>query len=353
MPIDKSCFNEAQSYAFISYSHEDSGHIVNLVEEMISRKYNIWIDKLIPPIAEWDKEISLHIQGANVAICFITESYLRSNACVKEIKYALAKQIPVLAVLFPDITLPPGLDMNLVDTQYIVVHKNDSTETLLNQICSCEHMDKCKLQIPPPSPTEPVVNSNSETIKRIKILGITFLTFIILVNVIIVLCDSDMRRDLFSYLKQHTPVSTRGKDYQSLSDIEPFNGELIWNTGIAEDPHGNQYSGCLNYATFNNDEKIFFHEVISVDYYLAGEYEVMTGYVVPHCTAHMNSNATVSIYGDYGMDEQILLYSADTINKKSDSKEIRVDLTGVKYLTITINIAPKAAIILYDLRLWS
>ncbi len=66
-------------YAFASYSHRDSESVMPIVESLISKGFNIWIDRMeLMPGEDWSASISNAVRDAKVLLWFAVDYRDRS-----------------------------------------------------------------------------------------------------------------------------------------------------------------------------------------------------------------------------------------------------------------------------------
>lgn len=110
-----------QPYIFISYSHKNSGEVLNIISKLRQLEFRIWYDSGIDPGSEWDENIASHISGCTYFIAFISNEYLASSNCRDELNFARDKDKPLLLVYLEDTKLPEGMSMRLNRLQ--AIHK--------------------------------------------------------------------------------------------------------------------------------------------------------------------------------------------------------------------------------------
>lgn len=97
MQLSQALEDIGQPTVFISYSHLDESYKnrlrVKLEASKPTKHMNIWDDREIEPTDEWYRSIRLAMAQAAVAICLISENYIRSDFCAKEeIPYLLRRR---------------------------------------------------------------------------------------------------------------------------------------------------------------------------------------------------------------------------------------------------------------------
>lgn len=78
-----------EPYIFISYAHHDSELLLPVIRELFNRKYRVWYDEGIEPGSEWPRNIERHLQKASVVIACVSESFLLSKYCDKEVSRSI------------------------------------------------------------------------------------------------------------------------------------------------------------------------------------------------------------------------------------------------------------------------
>ena len=86
-------------YAFISYSHRDSGKVLEIITELDRRKLRLWYDEGIPAGSDWPKNIERHMRDCRAVLFFLSGTALASPNCYSEISTAEHSGKPIL--IFP------------------------------------------------------------------------------------------------------------------------------------------------------------------------------------------------------------------------------------------------------------
>lgn len=100
-------------YIFISYAHADSEKVLPIISDMHRRGYNIWYDEGIEVGAEWQECIASHLMQAQLVVAFISNAYMRSDNCRREMHYAQTKKIKTINVFLEATELTPGMEMQI------------------------------------------------------------------------------------------------------------------------------------------------------------------------------------------------------------------------------------------------
>lgn len=117
-------------FAFVSYKREDLGRITPIMEDVIRLGVPIWYDRGIPGGAEWDSVIEDRLSRCRFVLLFASNAAVTSKYVRREVKYADAKDTPLLSVMIEATRLGHGLDMLLTQYQMLDVRAADFPERL-------------------------------------------------------------------------------------------------------------------------------------------------------------------------------------------------------------------------------
>ena len=109
-------------YIFISYAHVNSPAVLQIVEELTDRGYRVWYDDGIEVGSEWPEYIAQHLAGAGLMIAFLSNAYMRSDNCRKEMHFALSKKIPIINIFLEDTAMTPGMEMQIGNLFALMKH---------------------------------------------------------------------------------------------------------------------------------------------------------------------------------------------------------------------------------------
>ncbi|MBQ9663073.1 MAG: TIR domain-containing protein [Oscillospiraceae bacterium] len=102
-----------QPYIFISYAHANSPAVMEVVQELSDQGYRIWYDEGIEVGSEWPEYIAKHLASAGLMIAFLSNAYMRSDNCRREMHYALSKRIPIVNIFLEETQMTPGMEMQV------------------------------------------------------------------------------------------------------------------------------------------------------------------------------------------------------------------------------------------------
>ena len=102
-----------EPYVFISYAHANAPAVMQVAEELSAQGFRIWYDEGIEVGSEWPEYIASHLAGSGLMLAFMSNAYMRSDNCRREMHYALTKKIPVVTVFLEDTVMTPGMEMQI------------------------------------------------------------------------------------------------------------------------------------------------------------------------------------------------------------------------------------------------
>lgn len=131
-------------YIFISYAHKNTDRVLPIIAALQSRGFRVWYDAGIEAGSEWPEYIAQHLKNCGCFVAFITEEALESQNCRREINYAISKNLPMLAVYLAEVSLTPGMEMQLGTLQSLFAHRHDSMDSFVDKLSVCTLLRSCK-----------------------------------------------------------------------------------------------------------------------------------------------------------------------------------------------------------------
>ena len=102
-----------EPFIFISYAHKDWQAVMEIVTDMHDRGFRIWYDEGIEVGSEWTECIASHLAEASLMIGFVTEGYMASDNCRREMNYAVQKKKKIINIYLEPTTLTPGMELQI------------------------------------------------------------------------------------------------------------------------------------------------------------------------------------------------------------------------------------------------
>lgn len=133
-----------KDYIFISYSHRDKEQVYPIIEQLQRDGYRVWYDEGIHPGSEWPEIIAEHLNDSAICFAFVTQNYLDSSNCKREVHFALMKEKPLISIVLEKVDLPLGMEMQLSVTQAINKFEISSDDKFFRKIYEVKAIESCK-----------------------------------------------------------------------------------------------------------------------------------------------------------------------------------------------------------------
>ena len=110
-----------EPYVFISYSHEDSNKVFDILGKLQSAGLRFWYDAGTKKGSEWQECIAEHIRDCECVIAFHSQNSSTSEHCKDEISFAKWREInkKILSVYLENVKLSLGIQMAILRFQYL------------------------------------------------------------------------------------------------------------------------------------------------------------------------------------------------------------------------------------------
>lgn len=103
----------AKKKIFISYSHDGKGRLNALVKDLHDDGHEAWSAPRLNGGQDWWNNILCEIGRCDIFLAALTHDFLYSEACQKELNYALLLQKSLLPVQLSETVLPNALPRGL------------------------------------------------------------------------------------------------------------------------------------------------------------------------------------------------------------------------------------------------
>lgn len=140
-------------YIFISYAHADDDVVLPIVSDMHRRGYNIWYDEGIEVGSEWQECIASHLADAHLVVAFISNAYMRSDNCRREMHYAQSKKIKTINIFVEDTALTPGMELQIGNIYALMKYTYPSDEYFYDKLYSAPLLNSENFADSAPRPT--------------------------------------------------------------------------------------------------------------------------------------------------------------------------------------------------------
>ena len=106
-------YEGTKPYIFLSYAHADSAAVMAIAARLQEAGCRIWYDGGIELGSEWPEYIAAHLDGAAVMLAFLSNAYVRSDNCRKEMHFAQTRKISTVNIFLEETALTPGMEMQI------------------------------------------------------------------------------------------------------------------------------------------------------------------------------------------------------------------------------------------------
>lgn len=135
---------ENKPYVFVSYAHLDGATVLPCVEAMKKSGINLWFDEGIEAGSEWPEFIAQKVVGCSKFVLFISNAYLNSQNCKRELNFAISRKKDILSVFIEDVVLSPGMEMQLGTYQAIYKKRFDTDRKFIESFCAEQYFNSCR-----------------------------------------------------------------------------------------------------------------------------------------------------------------------------------------------------------------
>lgn len=132
-------------YTFISYAHADEAKTSALIRGMKEAGIRLWFDEGIEAGSEWPEYIAQKVMGCNRFVLLLSNAYLRSQNCKRELNFAISKKKEILSVYLEKVELSPGMEMQLGTYQAVFRDRFSSDGALLESLCRESFFRDCRI----------------------------------------------------------------------------------------------------------------------------------------------------------------------------------------------------------------
>ena len=130
-------------YVFVSYAHADKEVVMPTINAMKAHNINIWYDGGIEAGSEWPEYIAEKVISCSRFILFISDAYLKSQNCKRELNFAISRKKEILSIYLHDVELSPGMEMQLGTYQAFFRNRFATNELFFAALCKEHLFDPC------------------------------------------------------------------------------------------------------------------------------------------------------------------------------------------------------------------
>ena len=147
-----------EGYIFVSYNHDNSNKVYEIITAFHEKGYRIWHDDGIPLGENFLDELAKRVKKCNVFFCFLSPEYIESQYCLRELSFAVNNRRTIIPIMLKDFELPDSIDfqVGMINRTYLSWFKSTGEFTEKMAVTAAKFLDPCKEgYIPPPPPQKP------------------------------------------------------------------------------------------------------------------------------------------------------------------------------------------------------
>lgn len=137
-------YEGSEPYIFVSYSHRDATFVHRVITHLESAGYRVWFDGGIEAGSEWPEYIASHLMDCSCVLTFISDDFVNSKNCKRELNFAQELQKPVLSVYVDEVHLTAGMRMQLGLSQALFRKNYSDDQAFLNALENARILADCR-----------------------------------------------------------------------------------------------------------------------------------------------------------------------------------------------------------------
>lgn len=126
-------------FVFVSYARVDGDRVFPVIDALVDRGLDLWVDRKIVGGDEWIAELEARIVACAGVLAFVSPNFGRSRYCRREVQYADALGKSIILVLVKQTELQGGLGFILSGRQFVQLSKDGREESLVSALN--QHME--------------------------------------------------------------------------------------------------------------------------------------------------------------------------------------------------------------------
>ena len=141
-------------YVFVSYAHKNSHNVMPAIAQLKAQGVCLWYDDGIEAGSEWPEFVAERVMNCTKFVLFISEAYLESQNCKRELNFAISQKKEVLSVFIEEVKLSPGMEMQLGTYQALFRNRFPDTESFCAALARAPFFNSCRT-VTQPAPESP------------------------------------------------------------------------------------------------------------------------------------------------------------------------------------------------------
>ena len=149
-----------EPYVFISYCREDVELCNQILKFLAENGIRVWYDNAIHMGDMWPDVIASHLKKSSACILIMTDGFVRSINCNKELVFSYKHKIPTVPILLDGTNVSPGMDLMISAAQYIKIRRDGPLH--VEKLLESKDILACQGEKPAEPAVEPAVKTTGD-----------------------------------------------------------------------------------------------------------------------------------------------------------------------------------------------
>ena len=149
-----------EPYVFISYCREDVELCNQILKFLAENGIRVWYDNAIHVGDMWPDVIASHLKKSSACILIMTDGFVRSINCNKELVFSYKHKIPTVPILLDGTNVSPGMDLMISAAQYIKIRRDGPLH--VEKLLESKDILACQGEKPAEPAVEPAVKTTGD-----------------------------------------------------------------------------------------------------------------------------------------------------------------------------------------------
>lgn len=112
-------------YIFVSYAHNDSEEVIPVLNKLHDLGFRVWYDEGLELGCIWTESVASHLKDSELMIGFISDAYINSENCKREMSYAVGMNKKIINVFLSETEMSPGMELQIGGIWALMKHNFD------------------------------------------------------------------------------------------------------------------------------------------------------------------------------------------------------------------------------------
>ena len=128
-------YNGDEDYIFVSYNHDDSEIVYEIISDFYRRGYRLWHDSGIELGDNFVQVLARKVKNCRLFFCFLSPRYIEAPYCMRELNFALSNHRKIIPIKLESFELPEAVKFILSAINWTNLSWFDSPEEFVAKFC--------------------------------------------------------------------------------------------------------------------------------------------------------------------------------------------------------------------------